>query len=84
MEGGSPVIGSRLVFNGKAGNGTYLTMPSNCEGPQVATLHVDSHSEPGVIVSNSAETPFEGAECDEVPFKPTIDVNPQGGAVDSP
>ena len=32
LEGGSPVIGSRLVFNGKAGNGTYLTMPSNCAG----------------------------------------------------
>jgi hypothetical protein len=26
---GPPVVGSRLVFNGRAGNGTYLTMPSN-------------------------------------------------------
>ena len=28
--GAPPVVGSRLVFNGRAGNGTYLTMPSNC------------------------------------------------------
>ena len=26
------VVGSRLVFNGRAGDGTYLTMPSNCTG----------------------------------------------------
>src|SRR5882757_5141682 len=24
-----PVVGSRLVFNGRSGNGTYVTMPSN-------------------------------------------------------
>ena len=81
---GPGVIGSRLVFNGRAGNGTYLTMPSNCEGPQVSTLSVDQHAEPGAFVSEPAETPFEGTECEEVPFKPTIGVNPQGGAVDSP
>ena len=40
-----PIIGSRLVFNGQAGNGTYLTMPSNCAGgARPTTLHVDSHA----------------------------------------
>ena len=37
---GPPVVGSRLVFNGVAGNGTYLTMPSNCASAS-ATLKVD-------------------------------------------
>ena len=37
-----PLIGSRLVFNGQAGNGTYLTMPSNCAGGQVTGLNVES------------------------------------------
>ncbi len=27
-----PVVGSRLVFNGRAGDGTYLTLPSDCAG----------------------------------------------------
>ena len=40
------VIGSRLVFNGRAGNGTYLTMPSNCAGGQTTVLYVDSQDAP--------------------------------------
>jgi hypothetical protein len=87
--GGAPVIGSRLVFKGKTGDG-YLTMPSLCDGPQATNLDVVSHPYP---------TPPEGAElersklfetavgadgCENVPFKPTIDVTTQGGAVDSP
>ena len=41
-----PIIGSRLVFDGKAGpfgNGTYLTMPSNCADSVSSKLHVDSY-----------------------------------------
>ncbi len=83
-----PIIGSRLVFNGRAGDGTYLTLPSNCAGPQTANLFVDSYGPPYAVESlsdeESAETPFEGENCELVPFKPTIGVNPQGGAVDSP
>ncbi len=44
--GGPPIVGSRLVFfgeGGPAGDGTYLTLPSQCDGPQKATLKVDSH-----------------------------------------
>jgi hypothetical protein len=83
-----PVIGSRLVFNGQAGNGTYLTMPSNCAGGQITKLNVESYGPPFAVESLSDEEEFEtsvGASgCELVPFKPTIDVQPQGGAVDSP
>lgn len=85
--GAPPVVGSRLVFNGRAGNGTYLTMPSNCAGGQTTTIHVDSHEEPPRPKEFDEEsfTTTKGAEgCDKVPFDPTIDVQPQGDTVDSP
>jgi hypothetical protein len=83
-----PIIGSRLVFNGQAGDGTYLTMPSNCAGGQISDLFVDSQGPPFESEATSDEAEFEtsvGATgCEEVPFKPTINVAPQGGAIDSP
>jgi hypothetical protein len=83
-----PIIGSRLVFNGVAGNGTYLTMPSNCAGGQTSILTVASQGppfEPAVSTDQESFTTKVGASgCENVPFKPTITVEPQGGAVDSP
>lgn len=80
-----PIIGSRLVFEGKGGpfgNGTYLTNPSVCGVPQTSELHVDSHE--GAADSAVFTTPFAGEGCEKVPFKPTIAVGTQGGAVDTP
>jgi hypothetical protein len=83
-----PLIGSRLVFNGQAGDGTYLTMPSNCAGGQITKLNVESYGPPYAVESLEDEEEYEtsvGASgCEEVPFKPTIAVTPRGGAVDSP
>jgi hypothetical protein len=83
-----PVVGSRLVFNGRAGNGTYLTMPSNCAGGQITKLSVESYGPPFAVESLADEEEYEtsvGASgCANVPFKPSIAVNTQGGAVDSP
>jgi hypothetical protein len=87
-EASPPIIESRLVFNGTAGNGTYLTMPSNCSTGQVSLLHLDSQGPPYELEQTKTEASYTtptGAEgCNEVPFKPTIDVTTQGGAVDSP
>ncbi|HSR93585.1 MAG TPA: hypothetical protein VLK56_01865, partial [Solirubrobacterales bacterium] len=77
-EAHPPIIGSRLVFEGKGGpfgNGTYLTNPSTCNVPQTAELHVDQQTEPGKYVTKSFTTPFSGEGCDKVPFNPTIGVN---------
>ncbi|HEX3239112.1 MAG TPA: hypothetical protein VHR18_03120 [Solirubrobacterales bacterium] len=83
-----PIIGSRLVFNGKAGDGTYLTMPSNCAGGQISTLFVDSQGPPYEASASSDEasyeTPSGATGCENVPFDPSVSVNPTGGAVDSP
>jgi hypothetical protein len=81
LEGGVPVVGSRLVFNGRSGDGTYLTMPSNCDGGQTTTLHVDSHEG---AEDNAAFTTAVGADgCDIVPFRPDIAVDSTGDT-DSP
>jgi hypothetical protein len=78
-----PIIASRLVFNGKAGDGTYLTMPSNCAGGQTSRLNVDQQTAPGTFVEASSTTPFGGEGCENVPFEPTINVD-TSGATDSP
>ncbi len=82
-----PIIRSRLVFNGRAGDGTYLTMPSNCAGPQVSDLFVDSQGPPyeAEVTSDEASyaTPTGATGCELVPFEPTIGVTAPNGAVDS-
>jgi hypothetical protein len=69
IEEGTPIIGSRLVFEGMAGEG-YLTMPSNCAGPQVTHLEVESHA--GEHDSASYATPVGADGCENVPFDPSI------------
>lgn len=85
LEGGIPVVGSRLVFNGQAGNGTYLTMPANCTGEegQTTTLTVDSHDEPPKTDTEAFTTDVGTIGCDEVPFEPGVEVSSTGDT-DSP
>lgn len=87
-----PIVGSRLVFFGNKGlggkGGAYLTMPSNCAGPQESTLTVTSYASetaPSITDSKTYPTPTGASGCGSVPFKPTIDVSTTGGgAVDTP
>ena len=84
LEGGLPVVGSRLVFfggGGPAGDGTYLTMPSNCAGGQTTTLHVDSHE--GKEDTESFTTAVGADECESAPFEPSVETT-AGGVTDSP
>ncbi|HET7120673.1 MAG TPA: hypothetical protein VFI17_05430 [Solirubrobacterales bacterium] len=82
LVGGAPVIGSRLVFNGKAGAG-YITLPSECNGqpqrsPLIATSQTDEED------SSVSVTPYSVTSCDKVPFEPGIDVTSGGKQTDSP
>jgi hypothetical protein len=87
-----PIVGSRLVFFGNKGlggkGGAYLTMPSNCAGPQESTLTVTSYAsetEPSITDSKTYPTPTGATGCEDVPFKPTIAVSADGPkATDSP
>src|SRR4029077_21223886 len=94
-----PIVGSRLVFFGGHSplqeainpklDGTYLTMPSNCAGPQVSKLTVDSYGPPysagSITAEKSYETPTGATGCANVPFNPEIAVTTDGAkVVDSP
>jgi hypothetical protein len=97
-EESPPIIESRLVFFSAketnvfnpAADGTYLTMPSNCAGGQVSKLHLDTQGPPyeeseASSTEASYTTPIGATGCENVPFKPTIDVSADGPkATDSP
>ncbi|HST54788.1 MAG TPA: hypothetical protein VLJ42_02695 [Solirubrobacteraceae bacterium] len=78
------LIESRLIFNGQAGDGTFLTMPSTCSGPQTTTLQVDSYQSPGQFQTYQASTPVGADGCGSVPFHPTINVTPETTQADTP
>jgi hypothetical protein len=78
LEGGAPIIGSRLVFEGQAGKG-YVTLPSVCGKKLATTLHAFSHPypvPPGPELERTAvsETNYTATGCDKVPFEPEVDV----------
>jgi hypothetical protein len=93
------LLKNRLVFNGRAGNGTFLTTPSTCFDPAQASfahvystfLRADSKEQPNPSFPNGS-TPFESplppgvkpTGCDKVPFRPTTAVAPGTPRVDSP
>ena len=79
-----PLVESRLIFNGQAGDGTFLTMPSTCSGPQVTTLQVDSYQNPSQFLTYHAATPVGADGCGAVPFHPTIAVTPETTQSDAP
>lgn len=79
-----PVYETRLVFNGRAGDGTFITMPSGCTGPAVTGLQVDSHQNPGKYLSYSTTTPIGASGCDKVPFQPTASATPDNRTAGAP
>jgi hypothetical protein len=81
------VVKSRLKFNGTAGNGTFLTLPSAC-GTQTSYLHADSYQNPGQFqeyqtVSGEPPKAVSVSGCKEVPFEPQMAVTPAAGQTQS-
>lgn len=77
-----PIVGSRLVFFGVEnpfgfGDGTYLTMPSNCAGGQTSILEVRSHE--GAEDRESYTTAVGADGCEMVPFEPDLETEASGG-----
>lgn len=93
------ILKNRLVFQGRAGNGTFLTLPSTCFDPaQPGFEHVystlmraDSVEQPNPTFPNGSSF-FESTlppgikptGCDKVPFQPTTAVDPGTQQTDSP
>jgi hypothetical protein len=70
----SPVERTRAAF---------LTMPTACAGPLSATIGAASWQEPGTEIADTAELPgLEG--CGALAFAPSIAVQPETAAADSP
>jgi len=66
------VLMSKLNFNGRAGHGNFLTLPSVCSTSTTTYLEVESHT--GEVSRTATHTPVGVTGCDKVPFKPTAEV----------
>jgi hypothetical protein len=93
------LLKNRLVFNGRSGNGTFITTPTTCNDPAQPPfehvystyLRADSYEEPDPAFpagSPFIESPLPPGtmprECNTIPFGPSISVEPGTGQTDSP
>jgi hypothetical protein len=76
------VLKSKLNFNGNAGAGNFLTLPSVCSSSTTSHLEVESYA--GEISKTETHTPVGVGGCDKVPFKPTAAVFPETAQSDAP
>jgi hypothetical protein len=77
-----PVLKSKLIFNGRAGAGDFLTLPSVCSS--TTTSHLEVESWEGAISRTQTHTPVGVEGCDKVPFEPTAEVHPETTQSDEP
>jgi hypothetical protein len=93
------VLKNRLSFDGRAGNGTFLTTPSTCLDPAVSPnqhlystyLRADSTQlanptfpSGSSLMEAALPSGVKPTGCDLVPFKPTVAVDPGAQQTDSP
>lgn len=93
------VLKNRLIFNGRSGNGTFITTPTTCYNPESpgfehvysTYLRADSYENPDP--NFPADRPFIESplppgkmpiECESIPFEPKVGVEPETKATDLP
>jgi len=76
------VLKSKLIFNGRAGSGDFLTLPSECSATTTSYLEVESWE--GQVSRTQTHTPVGVEGCGKVPFKPTAEVRPETTQADEP
>jgi hypothetical protein len=67
---------SKLFFNGQAGKGNFLTLPSVCGAPSLSTSYVEVESDNGEVASTPTVPPVGVEGCKNVPFEPVAEVIP--------
>lgn len=83
-----PVVGNRLVFDGRAGitdpsDTGFLRLPTQCGPPNPTTeLYVTSHQ--GDSDSATTTTPAAVDGCENMPFEPTVSVETESEKTNSP
>jgi hypothetical protein len=76
---------SKLFFNGHAGKGNFLTLPSQCGPPSNSISYVEIESDTGEIGSTPTVPPVGIDGCGKnVPFEPITEVKPQTPQYDQP
>jgi hypothetical protein len=76
---------SKLFFNGHAGKGNFLTLPSECGVPSLSTSYVEIESDTGEVASTPTVPPVGIDGCGKnVPFEPNTKVTPQAPQYDQP
>jgi hypothetical protein len=85
------LVESKLIFWGDphqyhaaAPEKSFITMPSNCNGPQTTILHVSSHEEPERYFAYSNQTPVGATGCGGLEFMPQIGQKPESVQSDAP
>ena len=73
---------SKLNFNGRAGKGNFLTLPSECSSTTTSYLEVESWT--SEISKTQTHTPVGVEGCGNVPFKPVAEVKPGMSTSDQP
>jgi hypothetical protein len=100
---GARLLTNRLTFDGRSGDGTFITTPSTCLDPEQAGLEgiystfllaasKEELASGGYVFPQSAEPQFESPlppgkkpiDCENVPYEPTVQVEPGEAATDSP
>lgn len=76
------VLKSKLIFNGRAGSGDFLTLPSACSDTTTSYLEVQSWE--GQVSRTQTHTPVGVGGCAKVPFKPTSAVKAETTQSDAP
>jgi hypothetical protein len=77
IEAFPPLKANRLSFNGRAGNGSFLTIPSPCNGNTTSILQLESQA--GAKAGPQPATPpVPISGCKSVPFKPTVAASAAG------
>ena len=77
-----PLVRSRLVFEGRNGNGDFITNATSCPGHNTTTLKLTDKE--GATVPKEFTTPIGLAGCGSVPFEPTFALTPETTQSDQP
>ncbi len=76
---------SKLFFNGHAGKGNFLTLPSECGPPSKSTSYIELEDKAGETTSAPTVPPVGVDKCKEVPFEGlNTQVKPQTSGYDQP
>jgi hypothetical protein len=77
-----PLVRSRLVFNGRAGEGDFITNATNCPGNLTSTLTLTEKN--GGTARKTFTTPIGLANCNLVPFLPGFSLTPATTTTEEP